>query len=359
MLSNLVVIPFALSKKRKVLSVDQASPASKAVPLKKIAKSLRNEFYSAPLVRRRIEKVKRTSGLLPPFMITSSGSAGSHLLGILLDSHPQIAVGPEVYLLNKREIYGDYAVFQENLAQWLSTGLTTAGPEQDKRFVFDTEKYGWDRRLLPILAQRTSSICEFLDVFFGYFLLLRKKQMWGEKLPGNVNCISEFLAAYPEGKIIHLVRDGRDVAASFAKRHIPLAKAAEIWLYANTVALQWQDDPRFLLVRYEDLVNIPDETLQTIQKHLGVPCEDLVTLRAKNAYWHQIIRSENENIHQSWQHNPLLSPISASAVGSYHKKLTEGEMAAFCQFSIHDSEFSFPPHCAQTVGKLMKELDYL
>ncbi len=293
-----------------------------------------------------------------PFLITSAGSSGSHLLGILLDSHPDIMVGPELFLLNKRTIYREYSFFQKNILSWLREGLPGDGPGKARGFFRGVEFYGWDRRMIPHLARETSSLKEFLQVFFGVMMVKRHKKMWGEKLPDNVNCIKEFLELFPDGKIIHLVRDGRDVAVSLLRRNISIRFAAESWLYANSKVLEWKNDSRVLLVKYEDLVSTPWEVLRLVQKHLGVDFHDLIELRKKNSYWKKIIRNEGDNIHAQWALNPLFSPISAASVGGFRTKLTPDNLEEFCSFSTKQSEFQYPVDCPQTSMEMLRYFGY-
>jgi hypothetical protein len=267
-------------------------------------------------------------------------------------------VGPELFLLNKRAIYQDYSFFQKNLSNWLSDGLPGDGPGRARGFLRGVEHYGWNRRMIPFLAYETHSIVQFLNMFFGVMLLKRNKKMWGEKLPDNVNCIFEFLHVYPKGKIIHLVRDGRDVAASLLKRKISIPFAAESWLYANARAMEWKNDERFLLVKYEDLVTGPRDNLRAIQQHLEVKSHDLIELRSKNSYWKKIIRSEEENIHQEWSLNPLFSPISTSSIGGFKKYLAPHDLEQFTGFTANKSKFTFPTDSPESVQEMLQYFGY-
>jgi len=326
--------------------------------LKEFGKSLRNSFVYSPLINARKKRVATCHDFKAPFLITSAGSSGSHLLGILLDSHPDIMVGPELFLLNKRTIYREYSFFQENISTWLQEGLPGDGPGKARGFFRGVEYYGWERSMIPHLARETASLKEFLQVFFGVMMVKRNKIMWGEKLPDNVNSIKEFLELFPDGRIIHLVRDGRDVAVSLLKRNRSIRLAAESWLNANSRALEWKNDSRVLLVKYEDLVSTPGEVLSSVQKHLGVDFHDLVELRKKNSYWKKIIRNEEDNIHAQWALNPLFSPISAASVGGYKTKLSPDNLEEFCSFSSKQSEFQYTVDGPQSVTEMLNYFGY-
>lgn len=97
---------------------------------------------------------------------------------------------------------------------------------------------------------------------------------WCEKTPKHVRAIPEIVAAF-EGhvKIIHLVRDGRNVVTS----HHPNAAeryyvSPERWV--ADVGAGWVNKQHTLLVRYEDLVQQPRQTLDVICEYLNLPFDE-------------------------------------------------------------------------------------
>lgn len=67
-----------------------------------------------------------------------------------------------------------------------------------------------------------------------------------------------------------MIRDGRDVAASFAARtNWGLTRGAERWVADNRAAMQWFADPRTLVVRYEDLAADPVPTMSRVFSFIG------------------------------------------------------------------------------------------
>jgi Sulfotransferase family len=99
---------------------------------------------------------------------------------------------------------------------------------------------------------------------------------WIDHQPGHVREMQELRAHFPDLKVVHIVRDGRAVAASL----IPLnwgpnaiLSAANFWSQRVGMALalrQFLGDAHWIQVRYEDLVQNPDAELERLCAFLGL-----------------------------------------------------------------------------------------
>jgi len=93
---------------------------------------------------------------------------------------------------------------------------------------------------------------------------------WCEKTPKHVRAIPEIVEAFKgKVKIIHIVRDGRDVVTS----HHPNASekyyvSPERWV--ADVGAGWENKQDTLLLRYEDLVQQSGNALQVVCEYLGL-----------------------------------------------------------------------------------------
>lgn len=105
-----------------------------------------------------------------------------------------------------------------------------------------------------------------------------------EKTPAHVERLPEIAAVYPDAWVIHLVRDGRDVARSMSQ--VPFfevsdpAAAAALW---RRVMVRARDDarlvPRFREVRYEALHADPLRVVNDIRTWVGAsPTTDAAVL---------------------------------------------------------------------------------
>jgi hypothetical protein len=103
-----------------------------------------------------------------------------------------------------------------------------------------------------------------------------RASVWVDHTPANVRYATTLLELFPNLRMIHIVRDGRAIAASI----IPLdwgpstiIGAAHWWVekvaYGLAVESMWPES-RIVRVKYEDLVSSPEETLRLLCAHLDL-----------------------------------------------------------------------------------------
>ena len=125
-----------------------------------------------------------------------------------------------------------------------------------------------------------------------------------EQTPETAFVLAPALAAYPRGRAVHLIRDGRDVVCSLLERgwlrtgraggddaKLAYGPGARFWVEPERVAefeaasdaaraaWAWRayvraarsvDDPRVLELRYEAIAAAPTLAARTVAEHLGV-----------------------------------------------------------------------------------------
>lgn len=112
---------------------------------------------------------------------------------------------------------------------------------------------------------------------------------WLVKSPSNACRLGYIFETLPAARIVALVRDGRDVMLSLIDRY-PNADPGGLlclqrWVNDNEAILLYKNDPRLLIVRYEDLfVGVGYPTLQKILFHYRIRADDLhVMFKAREA----------------------------------------------------------------------------
>ena len=107
------------------------------------------------------------------------------------------------------------------------------------------------------------------------------KQRWGEKTPVYVFHIPLLLSLFPNGRFIHIYRDGRDVALSL----MPLAwgpnnsyACARYW---RQMLQEWNKHKevmgeKWLEVKYEALIEAPEQQLNQICDFIHVPFDTVM-----------------------------------------------------------------------------------
>jgi hypothetical protein len=147
------------------------------------------------------------------------------------------------------------------------------------------------------------------------------------KTPGN----AELLGRTAEVSVVHLIRDPRAVAMSWSRpkgylrRHSAIKVAAR-WIWVNRASEQLAGSYPYVLVRYEDLVRAPEQTIAYIGSELGFAPADADT-GAPSGY------GAGQPEHMLAGNPDKLSPIaagsqSAAEIGSVSQRLLVGMLTA-------------------------------
>lgn len=117
---------------------------------------------------------------------------------------------------------------------------------------------------------------DFLRIFMEAIAARQNVTRWAECTPAHVLWLPEIKRQIPEARVIHIIRDGRDVALSLAQlgwiRPAPWHRNHKVLvagLFWEWVVRRGQQHGRrmaedYMEVRYEDLVQSPAETLQRL-----------------------------------------------------------------------------------------------
>jgi hypothetical protein len=138
------------------------------------------------------------------------------------------------------------------------------GDAGHRRFYFE-EKKDVER-----MFDQADTTVDFLKLFFDKWIRGSKKKRWAEKTPNNIFTAEKILDAYPDGRFINVIRDGRDVLLSLNQRRGTHAYVGIFrWLAATRAGVSLWGNRRVMQVKYEDLVMRTEHTLETICAFIG------------------------------------------------------------------------------------------
>ena len=197
-----------------------------------------------------------------PVFIGGHPRSGTTLLGDLIGAHSDCICTPEsqfkISVYRRQNLQGNDA---------LDVGKTAEIIGNHWRFRI----WGIDVAEIPY-----SEIHSYRELILGIVKAYANKfsrphaGMWIDHTPANIQYADTLAELFPTARFIHLVRDGRAVAASI----IPLDwgantidRAAYSWkeyISYGIAAEAFLGDDRILRVRFEDLIHQPHRTLERI-----------------------------------------------------------------------------------------------
>jgi hypothetical protein len=208
----------------------------------------------------------------PVFVVGSPRSGTTLLHGMLMsaggfaihcsESHAYNGLGPR---------FGGFRTAEHRrrfLAEWLPT-------ETFLRTGLEAEEVARG------LEERVRSAGQLLDFLMGTIAERQGAESWADSTPDNGLFLRRIARDFPGARVIHVVRDPRDVASSLARQRWvrslpghggrPLLAAAAYWTW---IVRRIRRDAanfgeRYLEVRFEELARTPERTLERVGGLLG------------------------------------------------------------------------------------------
>jgi len=223
-----------------------------------------------PSARSAAAPAPRREQRLPFPVVVGCPRSGTSLLAVMLDSHPALAIPPETAFVGLvASLYGDPDAVRERFMEIVTTDRITVSNWTD---------FGLDRETLRkrLEAIEPFTIEEGLRAFYALYAEGERKPRCGEKTPGYVFLMPQIAALLPEAHFIHVIRDPGDTALSWRKtwfspgqdfrvlgegwrKHVEAGRRASELL------------PRYIEVRFENLVLQPERELKRLCEYLALP----------------------------------------------------------------------------------------
>lgn len=202
-----------------------------------------------------------------PFFIVGAQRSGTTMLRLMLNQHSRLCVPFEsvfipnfYYRLHEYSDLGEPANMESLLKaiaadEWVQKGKLIPDPAK-------------------VLDRCPRDYSSLIDAIFTAYAHAQNKVRWGDKTPSYVLNIDMLWALFPGCRIIHLIRDGRDVSLSLAKLSWgsrDIIRNATDWRWKVMLGRKMGSMivDNYLEIRYEELVSEPSKTLEGVCNFLG------------------------------------------------------------------------------------------
>ena len=249
-----------------------------------------------------------------PIFIGGMYKSGTSLLRAMLARHSRLFAGLETQWLHE---------------QWEGDARSARGKWLERLAVF------FDTPLaeLETVCGDAVMVEVCLDRIMAALTARAGKTRWIEKTPGNAGAISRILASWPAARILHIMRDPRDVYASMieARKWIAPEDFASRWRDTVGAARQWLAGhkgahPPYYELRYERLVLSPEQEMRSILAYLGEPFEAQVTTFLGQPEDFQRVRDATGK--ESPTLKRLARPLTSERVGVWRSVVTPEQWSA-------------------------------
>jgi hypothetical protein len=205
----------------------------------------------------------------PVFIVGCPRSGTSYLYHLLLSAGGFAEFRTQMNVFDVLEpVYGDLGALKNKskmMNQWLQSKA------------FDVSGLRAEEIKAKVLSE-CQSASDFLRIIMEEVARRQGVDRWIDSTPTNIPHLLRIKKDFPSARVVHIIRDGRDVALSLDKRgwSRPLPWERDKGLLAAGLYWEWivrkgrtlgsMLQPDYLEVRYEDLVRQPAEALE----HLAV-----------------------------------------------------------------------------------------
>lgn len=260
----------------------------------------------------------------PPIFVVGAQRSGTTMLRYMLCGHPRLYIPPESNFIPR--------FFSQRTAASLQPEEAIQILEEILRYRVFFKDWRGEKpeparfvKALPDLRPST-----LLDALYTQYSNQFGAQRWGDKSPIYTSHLDVISQIFPSAQVIHILRDGRDVALSMLKSYqgprffyVDLAYATHSWKrrvrQARNVGRQLGAG-RYYEVRYEHLVANPEKILSEICEYLS---ESYVPVMAEPH------RMASQSYYSTGIHAATLKPPSTQSSGRWRREMSKGDQRLF------------------------------
>ena len=198
----------------------------------------------------------------------------------------------------------------------------------DETFFFNRRRvskfFNRDVPNFPELYEAARTKVELFDSIANQAKETSNTDLFLEKTPDHIFVLPQLLKWFPHSHFVVIVRDGRDAFSSAFRNPGFFRRVGnqypKLWRDAIRIYLPFSGAKNLKLVRYEDLVNAPLQTLTEIMSFIEMTIEE-----------QQLEPSHisKTTMAQKTGHEMLSAEVNASSVGAYKTRLSPEQIEYF------------------------------
>jgi len=271
--------------------------------------------------------------------VTGASRSGTTLLSFVLRNHS------DIFGLREMHYFGDswnphtppVQMSRDQMVEFASKAIA----RQEKGILLDaqnTEHFSRATKFVDSLAKDECDSASFFVALTNELSRSAGKTINCEQTPRNIFYARDLLRIYPNARVVHMLRDPRAIMASQKKRwqrrslatdksNYPLMQSLRVWVnyHPYTISKLWcaatraandlEDHPRFMAIKFEDLLAQPENTIRSICDHIDVDFESpMLEVGQVNSSHQSSVGGARKGIH-------------TDAIETWRKVLTDNETA--------------------------------
>lgn len=273
-----------------------------------------------------------------PIFICGHPKSGTSLVLSILDAHPELVVYPEESIFFRRflpqaqhlTLSDQLSLARENLIHFFTWNSQNPPPSQQGYEDRDYAHLSFDeiaRSMETLAAEKADHPGDVLSAaVLAYGMVSQnfsgRTRFWVEKSPYNEFFAAQIFSWWPEARCVHVMRDPRDNFVSYRQKHPSWTPEffARNWLRSTRTGFNNQEKygfQRYYILRYEDLVLDPMNTLQKLVDFLGITWQPSLTSPTRAG--------------EIWRGNSMFmqefNQISSAPIGRWKERLSRQDAA--------------------------------
>lgn len=202
-----------------------------------------------------------------PVFIVGCGRSGTTLLRVMLAASDRLTIPPESdFLWRTARRFGTATRMLGRHEEFISTLEAISS--------FPALELSADEIRDELKRQPGETVADCVAAVYRLYARKNGRSRWGDKNPFYVRYLGQIHRLFPNVRVIHVVRDGRDVAVSLRKtkmRPHNLFLTARRWVSCVEAGRRWgaQHRDRYLEIQYEALIAQPERELERVCHFIG------------------------------------------------------------------------------------------